>query len=315
MAHSGGHSPALREPRAVFDDFANFAASAIAPMSIETSDPHRFHARYRRRTLARTSFVDLDIADLHVHHAPDKGGVHSFQVLHAIETAMEITTPTGRFRLNEGDICLLDNAERYSVDIPVRHRAVDFIVPADWLSLWIGDVHGLKARPISLRSRWGPPLANFLQTVCSEIDAADVPTRAIEQNLGGLLNLSLSGVAVAEGRSPGQAALGRRAIEAIRAHHEDPELTCDGIAADLGVAPRTLQKALAACGTTYRMALSEIRLERARAMLADPACSGLGIAEIAYRAGYADSAYFTRIFTRATGVPPSHWRASRQTHS
>lgn len=315
MADSGGHASALDTPSAVFDDFASFAANAIAPMSIETSDRHRFHARYRRHDLARTSFVDLDIGDLHVYHAPDKGGLHTFQVLHAIETPMDIVTPQGRFVLPEGDICLLDNAEHYSVTIPGRHRAIDFIVPADWLRRWIGDMHAVKARPISLRSGWGPPLASFLQTICTEIDAGDVPTRVIEQNLGGLLNMSLRGIEHACGIPTGQALLGRRAIEAIRARHEDPELTCDTVAAEVGVAPRTLQKALASCSTTYRLALTEIRMERARAMLADPACAGLGIAEIAYRAGYADSGYFTRVFTRTMGSPPSHWRANRQAHT
>jgi len=33
----------------------------------------------------------------------------------------------------------------------------------------------------------------------------------------------------------------------------------------------------------------------------------LNIAQVAYKAGFADLAYFSRVFTKSVGLPPTHW--------
>lgn len=303
---AGGGASGTARGAAVFDDFAEFAARAITPMTIETSDRGRFFARYRAFGLDRLSFVRLDVADLNVRHAAARGGQHTFQLLYAVETGMEIEVPGQRFRLAPGEFCLLDNADPYGVEIAAPHRALDMIVPLDWLKGWVADPHAVKARPVPLGAGWGPPLASFLATLSAEIEAGQVPAPAIEHHLGGLLGMALRNVQGAEG--PGGGALARRAAELIRARHDDPELSCPGLAALLGVAPRTLQKALSASGTTYQDLLTATRLERAKALLADPAMARLSIAQVAYRCGYEDCAYFSRVFAAATGAPPTRWR-------
>ena len=290
-----------------FDDFATFAADAITPMSIETSQRDGFLARYSAFKLNRTSFVQLDVPDLRVHHDTSRSSRLTFQLLYAVETGMEICVPGKRFLLRPGEICLLDNGNPYSVEIPARHKAFDMIVPEDWLAGWIADPHAIKSCPISLNTQWGPPLASFLNTLSVEVTAGDVPARSIEYHLGGLISLALRGVAN-KSLSAHSRAMAHRAVELIRGHHDDPELTCLRLANALGVAPRTLQKALAASGTTYQNLLSEIRIARAKQMLADPGMSKLTIAQVAYNAGFADHAYFSRVFAKATGLPPARWR-------
>ena len=54
--------------------------------------------------------------------------------------------------------------------------------------------------------------------------------------------------------------------------------------------------------------LLTIRLNRAKELLAE---TDLTIAIVARRVGYADPAYFTRLFTRRAGLPPSEFRAQR----
>jgi AraC-like DNA-binding protein len=303
-------TPAVAPVGAGFDDFATFAADAITPMSIETSRRDGFLARYSAFKLERTSFVQLDVPDLRVYHDANRSSRLTFQLLYAVETGMEICVPGKRFQLRPGEICLLDNGNPYSVEIPARHKAFDMIVPEDWLEGWIADPHAIKSCPISLNTQWGPPLASFLNTLSVEVTAGDIPARSIEYHLGGLISLALRGIAD-DGPSVQSRAMTRRAIELIRAYHDDPDLTCLKLAKGLGVAPRTLQKALAASSTTYQGLLSEMRIARAKEMLADLGMRKLTISQIAYRAGFADHAYFSRVFTKVTGLPPARWRTLR----
>ncbi|GAA3314116.1 hypothetical protein GCM10020219_027610 [Nonomuraea dietziae] len=72
--------------------------------------------------------------------------------------------------------------------------------------------------------------------------------------------------------------------------------------ADLRVVVRRL------AGCSPKDYLLSIRLTRAKDLLAG---SELSIASIARRVGYDDPAYFTRIFTRRAGLPPSEFRAQQ----
>lgn len=58
-------------------------------------------------------------------------------------------------------------------------------------------------------------------------------------------------------------------------------------------------------GVTPAAYRNAVRLERAKTLLRDPK---LTIAQVAYKAGFDDPAYFTRLFHRQNGVPPSHFR-------
>ncbi len=65
------------------------------------------------------------------------------------------------------------------------------------------------------------------------------------------------------------------------------------------------RKLLALTGRTPLQWLRELRLQRAQQLLQE---GRLTIGEIADRCGFADAAYFSRVFARAFGVPPSAWR-------
>lgn len=62
-----------------------------------------------------------------------------------------------------------------------------------------------------------------------------------------------------------------------------------------------------ATGTTPWRYLTELRLARAKALLADP---GQSVAGAAAAAGFADPAYFSRLFRRRTGQTPRDYRST-----
>jgi AraC-like DNA-binding protein len=82
--------------------------------------------------------------------------------------------------------------------------------------------------------------------------------------------------------------------------------SADAIAALLHMSARTLQRRLELEGTRLSEIVDAVRARRARKLLEETA---LPLAEVAYRAGFADLATFSRAFKRWTGMPPGAFRA------
>ena len=72
-----------------------------------------------------------------------------------------------------------------------------------------------------------------------------------------------------------------------------------------GLSERTLQRRLGSAGLSFRTLLDQVRLERAKSMLAD---ADAPITDIAYDLGFSDAAHFTRAFRRWTAVSPREYR-------
>jgi AraC-like DNA-binding protein len=73
------------------------------------------------------------------------------------------------------------------------------------------------------------------------------------------------------------------------------------VAARLGTSPRSLQRRLAASGTSFTVIRDEVRFELATSLLTQ---SGLSISEIACRLGYSEIAAFTHAFSKRYGQSP-----------
>ncbi|MFZ5669544.1 MAG: AraC family transcriptional regulator [Pseudomonadota bacterium] len=78
-----------------------------------------------------------------------------------------------------------------------------------------------------------------------------------------------------------------------------------GVAADMGLSRRTLQRRLAREGAPFRRLVEEARLEIAQRMLTQTAAP---LVEISAALGYAEPAIFTRFFRRRAGATPTAWR-------
>lgn len=82
-------------------------------------------------------------------------------------------------------------------------------------------------------------------------------------------------------------------------------LTLDALAADLDMAPRTLQVRLEERGLTFRALLDGVRDRKAKQYLAEP---HLNLTEIALALGFANQSAFQHAFKRWTGLSPGQWR-------
>lgn len=104
-----------------------------------------------------------------------------------------------------------------------------------------------------------------------------------------------------------------RAIKAdIRGNLADHSLTAATVAQRHGITQRYLYKLFEQERVTFSEFMVIKRLERARAMLADPQYAERTIGSIAFEAGFGDLSYFNRTFKRRFEMTPSEVRRSRR---
>ena len=88
---------------------------------------------------------------------------------------------------------------------------------------------------------------------------------------------------------------------------QDGSVGIEPIAQRLGTTPRTLQRRLAAAGTSFAALVDRARRATAEHHLRDRA---LPIAEVSFLLGFADPSNFHRAFRRWTGTTPAAYRAA-----
>lgn len=95
---------------------------------------------------------------------------------------------------------------------------------------------------------------------------------------------------------------GARTIrDAIRASLPHRAATIDGVALQMGMSRRTLQRWLERWGVPFEAMVDEARRERALGLMA---AGNHALVEIAFLVGYSDQAHFGRAFRRWTGETP-----------
>ena len=95
------------------------------------------------------------------------------------------------------------------------------------------------------------------------------------------------------------------ARELVRIQLMDSAVDLEATAGRLGLGPRTLQRQLADQGLQFRDLVNQVRIERARELLAE---KDLSITDVAAELGYSAPAHFARAFRRETGVSPRQHR-------
>ena len=98
-----------------------------------------------------------------------------------------------------------------------------------------------------------------------------------------------------------QANIVDRVSAIIRAYLPIGEANLDAVASTLSMTPRSLQRDISACGTSYSRLLAEIRSALARDYLAR---SGASVSEIAVLLGFADPTAFSRFVRETFGKSP-----------
>ncbi len=87
---------------------------------------------------------------------------------------------------------------------------------------------------------------------------------------------------------------------------DDPRFSLESLARMVGMSHSQLhRKIVALTGRSSQKFIRAIRLQKGKELLRNP---DLTIAEIAYLTGFSEPGYFTKVFSKETGVTPTEWR-------
>lgn len=94
------------------------------------------------------------------------------------------------------------------------------------------------------------------------------------------------------------------ALDHIAGHFQDPGLSLNAVAHRQGISPRYLQRLMELSGKPFTAHLTELRLQRAFALLIEPHDGARKISDIAMEVGFSDISHFNRLFRARFGDSP-----------
>lgn len=223
------------------------------------------------------------------------------------------TIDQGREALIEtGDMVLLDASRGMQMR---AHEAVNSLViglSAPLTQRWLPGGHESVALRLDGAKGWAGVLSAYLRSLdMHQLERIERPfERAlIGEHLLSMLSFTLEQRGLMNGGEPVSSRdhlLHGRMRNWIRDNYSNPAVSASMLADDFNVSVRYVHKvfSIAGRGVTFRDALQSERLDAALRMLRTAANSNTYMAQIAYRCGFSDAAYFGLVFRKAFGCTP-----------
>lgn len=193
-----------------------------------------------------------------------------------------------------------------------RQGTVVLTVATAKLSISFGELRPLLFRPVPverpLQALFGSAVAHLL------VVAESLDQHGIKPYLTGLAELVLRSALRTElNRADAIATRRRDAVEFIKENLADPGLSADRIADALFISRRRLYQ-LFDDGDGVSGRIRQLRIDRAKELLGDPAHAVKGIGEISRQCGFANAAHFSRTFRKVVGRTPRDYRDQALAH-
>jgi len=213
-----------------------------------------------------------------------------------------------------GEGVLLSCADVFCIHYATRTRYIMIATPHRSMTALVNDPEAALARTLSQEIEALRLLTSYLTSIDDSVTFADSDLRyAFTTHVQELVALATSatceGAELARGRGVRAARLADIVAE-IKASFADPAFSPRTIATKFGLTPRYIQELLSDSGSSFTDRVLELRLQKARAMLADSRHDRLRVTEIAYACGFNDISYFNRSFRRRFGASPLQYRGS-----
>jgi AraC-like DNA-binding protein len=215
--------------------------------------------------------------------------------------------------LDRGAAVLLANGEVGSVRFDGDNAWFLVGVPRRPVLELVRDAEDLLARPLQPSNAALRHLQRYLGILLQPGGIEDDPPllEHVATTLSDLVALALGtgrdAAEVARLRGLRSARL-REILAEIRTNFAKPAFSADHVALKVGVSPGYVKNLLWESGSSFTDRVLELRLQKARAMLADHRCNELKVSEIAYDCGFNEVPYFNRCFRRRFGASPTDFR-------
>lgn len=276
----------------------------------------RFRGEIRRSPVARLELTEIstdgETARRQKHHiSTDKSDFFLFGASLAGVASYE---QYGRAcEMQPGHFGMIHTASPYLFVHQNSIHTVCLKLPAAALEARVADPHALCsiARPVI--PGLSALIVDLLRSLTRQADGMCDHTMAMmETNLLDLIGLLMNGSRdnMVMGGTSVRWAIHRRALAYMTEALSRPDLNPASIAAGLGISTRYLHRVFEESDETVAEALMNMRLERSRALLVEPAMRPLSIKEIAYRNGFKSQSYFSGVFKAKYGRTPREMRLS-----
>ncbi|MGK5532136.1 helix-turn-helix domain-containing protein [Streptomyces sp. URMC 129] len=213
--------------------------------------------------------------------------------------------------LRPGDVFVYDMARPVRLTLPEPFRTKSLVLPRQMLGLSESDLRQITASPLRRGTALGGLLATFLTRLADTAGTYRPHTgEVIGRNVVDLLTVLADERLgrTSAGTPSGDAAMLLRIRAFIGRHLADPDLTPRTVAQAHHISVRYLHKLFEGEDATVSRWIQSRRLEACLRDLSHRRATGLTIAAVAHRWGFASAAHFSRAFRSAYGMSPSEWR-------
>ncbi|XXQ56526.1 helix-turn-helix domain-containing protein [Xenophilus aerolatus] len=236
--------------------------------------------------------------------------------------ALSLTQPSCSLRVERGGQALelqggrsylFDHAAPYRTEPPSAYKTRSIAFPSSLLRRRVRGLRPFYALGDCVQSSGGLALINVFAQHLAQ-GAATWSDEEVDSLSGQLLDLlalflGTGDGAVAGAESSLRAGHRQRALEHIRRHAHDPELTPARVAQACGISLGYLNEVFRGQAAGVEDSIFDERLEAARRLLSDARRRRVPIQTLAYEAGFNDASHFSRRFKRRFGLTPGELRA------
>ena len=293
---------------------------ALANLALKTNNlscDSSFHAS------ARSIVSPLGIVFAHIASGPQeftgcsKGSPRGARLALLLSGRARLELGRSVIDMSPGDIAYGSLCGAFKISFTTDFQQCFVIVPGSVLDARL--VCGLEAGPCYIRGDAGVGriFADLLGSVADSIDRlSPEQMRPLEVALVEFLAASVhseSPAGALRSSTATQTSILNRLCQQIELRLAEHDLSRTSVAEAEGISARYVQKLFENAGETFGHYLRVRRLERCRADFLNPKYDHLSITEICYRAGFNDSAHFSRAFREQYGQSPRAYRKNGNT--
>ena len=251
------------------------------------------------------------------HIAGDAGGDFFFIGFNNGDSSASISQGSRESEFSSGRIIFLNGAEPTNTIAPADRpwRWTSLSVPRSLLLKTVYNAEDLAVTAFDPRAPAARHLKRYIESLTDSEDIANEPAlnKHIGSTLFDLLTLVLGANrdAVEIARMRGlRAARAREILAAIKLNYANPGFTSARLAQKLSLSQRYINDLLFETGISFAERVTELRLQKAYAMLVDPRFNHLRVSEVSEACGFNEVPYFNRQFRKRFGAPPNYFRGS-----